>query len=522
MWVMAGAAVAFLVYLCLGLFFVSIPLAVVTVPLGVILGIGLAVVGAQLTLFGVEDSSSLYKPHDHIEAMGANRPVPVDDAWVVYFPGQAWRDGVAASHGSLVVYVGLTLGAADLVRKRMFGWGVVLLSLPVTVPIGAGWLAVPVGIAVGLAVGWAVGAVVTGVAWAAGSAAVVVLNLVDRVGRRLSRSTAACPNCYHVTPTPAYRCPGPHGELADSLHYDLRPGRQGVWWRRCGCGERLPTGVRRARRERLHPYCPLCHQRLHPDAGLATDVRIALVGAGSAGKTSVLAATLRGLDDRYAAENARFAPGNRASQARIEKLRADFLAGRPTTRTDPAMPPAGLLLHVVRGRRRALLQFFDIAGVLLSDPDDLAYLEHARALLLVVDPFALESVRTEAHELRPDLLDFAHPAPYAQEQAYQDVAIALRNTHMAHRQRLAVIVTKTDLLRELPLGKDLGRSSGEIRAWLLAQREDNLVLAAERDFGRVRFFRCGAVVNGETPVEAIRWLLSPEPFPLPSRSSDGG
>ena len=261
---------------------------------------------------------------------------------------------------------------------------------------------------------------------------------------------------------------------------------------------------------------------------MATDVRIALLGAGGAGKTSLLAATVSELADRYDAEGTRFAAGNRASRQRLERLRADFRDGRRVALTDPTVQSAGLLLHVVRGHRRALLQFFDTSGDVFGIPtvhDDLAYVEYARALLLAVDPFALETVRAEARRTRPDLLEYAHAASHGPEQAYQGVTVMLRNSDVAaHRQRLAVVVTKTDLLRELKVGESLGHTSAEIRDWLVRQREDNLVLAATRDFRRVRYFRCSSVRGGESPLDAVRWLLSPEPFPFPGavRSGDGG
>ena len=38
--------------------------------------------------------------------------------------------------------------------------------------------------------------------------------------RRVMRTDASCPQCYHVTPWPAYQCPG-----CPDKHHDMRPGR---------------------------------------------------------------------------------------------------------------------------------------------------------------------------------------------------------------------------------------------------------------------------------------------------------
>src|SRR5947207_3184538 len=104
-------------------------------------------------------------------------------------------------------------------------------------------------------------------------------------------SAATCPHCAEVTRLPAYRCPG---TACGSVHTDLRSGRLGVWRRRCACGTGLPTCVLRAGR-RLQAVCPHCDADLHPRAGLATDIRIAVAGGPGVGKTSLLRDSLSNL-----------------------------------------------------------------------------------------------------------------------------------------------------------------------------------------------------------------------------------
>jgi hypothetical protein len=218
----------------------------------------------------------------------------------------------------------------------------------------------------------------------------------------------------------------------------------------------------------------------------------------------------------------RVEPGDAGSVRRVAELREDLAAGREPVPTDPMTAPDALLLHLTKGWQRGLLQLFDASGDHLADPDrasELAYLDHVRALLFAVDPFGLRVVREQARQLRPDLLERARAATYPAEQAYQDAAIMLRNANVARGQRIAVIVTKTDLLGELPVGQQLGRTSAEIRDWLTAQKEDNLVLAAERDFRRARFFRCAGALGAdrESALAGVRWLLSGEPFRVPGQ-----
>src|SRR5205085_9317640 len=73
------------------------------------------------------------------------------------------------------------------------------------------------------------------------------------------------------------------------IHRDLRPGRLGVWNRRCQCGTPLPTTVRRAAAAAtLTSVCSNCSRPLYERAGLAQDARIALSGGPGVGKTQLL------------------------------------------------------------------------------------------------------------------------------------------------------------------------------------------------------------------------------------------
>ena len=87
------------------------------------------------------------------------------------------------------------------------------------------------------------------------------------------------PARYHVTPRPAYRCPG-----CARLHRDVRPGGLGLFTRRCECGTLLPTMVLRAAWH-LQAVCQKCGEPLRPGSAALRDVRIPIFGDTSAGKT---------------------------------------------------------------------------------------------------------------------------------------------------------------------------------------------------------------------------------------------
>jgi hypothetical protein len=169
-----------------------------------------------------------------------------------------------------------------------------------------------------------------------------------------------------------------------------------------------------------------------------------------------------------------------------------------------------------------MLHIFDAAGEALADFDqnaELAYLDRARALVFVLDPFSIADVRDRYAARDPERIRRANPAQGDPEASYNATVGRLR----AHGvdtggQRLAFVVTKRDLLDEVVDGDD----QAGIRAWLVEQRLDNLAIAAERDFGAVRYFFVSAtegIRSGEVE-QPFRWLLAADRVPLPAPIAD--
>src|SRR5947208_11486502 len=95
-------------------------------------------------------------------------------------------------------------------------------------------------------------------------------------------------------------------------------------------------------------------------------------------------------------------------------------AGAPPT-TAPSRPPVAVTLELRDGRRRAFVHVFDAAGEALADPDQnhgFAYLDRARTLAFVLDPFSIQELRDRFGATRADLFTRANPAREAPEDAY--------------------------------------------------------------------------------------------------------
>jgi hypothetical protein len=530
--VLALAGVAVYLYLCmLAVVFATTPLTLAAVVGGVLAGVAVTLIHTLAVLAG-RSGTELRTPADVAAGRLAGRVRPRqvrrDRSWPQYFAIQVGLDlerAVGQSRRSV-----MTLWSAS---RRAVGRVPTLVALalwPVVVPVAVFLLAYTAGTVVGVTAVLVVVAAVTAVAWSAGMLTVGLLRAVDRVWQLLARAGGSCPRCHEVSRLPAYRCPGPHPaeDRRDGwdLHRDVRPGQLGVLWRRCGCGTRLSTMVLRASRS-MQPCCPRCGEPLHRGAAVDTDVRIPVFGAASAGKTHLIMAGLVTLLRSAGGGKLRISTADERSE-RLYRGYAELVdAGGSAPKTDPAQPAVALTLRLHNGLRRAMLHVYDAAGEALADPDQhgrFAYLDYARTFVFVIDPFSIKEVRDQFAGTFAELFALANAAADDPELSYQ-VTVGRLRAHgvRTERKRLAFVVSKRDLLDELPIAQRLDGESGSIRRWLMDRRLDNLVTAAERDFREVRFFVASAKRHRDaaSAVEPFRWLLAcervgvPEPRPEP-------
>ena len=351
--------------------------------------------------------------------------------------------------------------------------------------------------------------------------------------RRIARHTdAACMNCLHVTPWPAYACPG-----CGRPHHNVMPGDLGTLYRTCGnCGTRFPTLPSRTawhataicKREE-------CQQPLPQGAGAVTDIRVPVFGDTAAGKTRFLFASLNSLlaDLDQAHIKYEYLDANSRSQAelRLKAIRAND--DMPKT---PEAPATAINLRLHEGRRSNLIHLFDAAGEQFSKPGNwdfeqpsrgtnygsLRFMEDGQALAYVLDPFSVGLIRDQAAAGDQAILAEVNPAQKDPEIAYSEVVNRLRGNGVPIKaQRLAVIVSKTDLLRKAGLAVPV--DSADIAAWLTENSAHNLVLASAREFCEVRFFTVASMDasagRGDDPGVPLRWLLAVHGVKVPGGSA---
>jgi hypothetical protein len=344
-----------------------------------------------------------------------------------------------------------------------------------------------------------------------GSTAVLLRGAESSWHKRM-QTEASCPRCYHVTPRPAYRCPG-----CSKLHRDVRPGRLGLFTRRCECGTLLPTMVLRAA-WRLAAVCQKCGAPLRPGAAALRDVRIPILGDTSAGKTRFMYAALDSLVDITARAHIPVGFPDEESQDQATVALDLIRSGRNTVKTSQVLPTA-LTCRVGTGLGSTLVHLFDTAGEYYRNGqlhDSLGFLDHGHGLVYVLDPFSVGAVR---NLMAGQNVSLAHAATGDPETAYGEVVSRLRDSGVeAAGQRLAVVVSKADLLSAG--GLELPDDSAAIADWLMSVGIHNLVLSVQREFAEARFFAVASLAARQTgrshdPGAPLRWLLASRGVRLP-------
>jgi hypothetical protein len=271
--------------------------------------------------------------------------------------------------------------------------------------------------------------------------------------------------------------------------------------------------------------CKRCKAALPAGAGAVRDIRVPVFGDISAGKTRFLYASLSSL--MVTAEDAGLGVDfpDEDSQEQAEFGLGVIRSGRETAKTSTNAQVA-LTCRLGSGRRSELVHLFDAAGEHFRSarrPDALRFLDDGQGLVYILDPFSIEAVRKQIGGVDAPAVRLAHAAAGDPELTYDEVASRLRDTGVpASRGRLAVVISKADLLRSA--GLDLPAGSQAIAQWLWDHGVHNLVMAARRDFAEVRFYTVASQVispgGPDDPGAPLRWLLRVHGSRLPADPAD--
>jgi hypothetical protein len=348
-------------------------------------------------------------------------------------------------------------------------------------------------------------------------AAGLALRAVDSTTRRVKGIRTSCPSCHQRVNYPSYKC---SGAGCGRRHRDVRPGRYGVIKRRCACGTLLPTLLLIGSGSgRMQAYCPHCKEPMPSSSGTLQEVVIPVLGATAAGKTRLMTALVMGVLDGHAGYgvDAQFADDETetAYEALAAKLRAGVHTWKTIKTKDAPLRGYSLRVRPPSGAVR-MFRIFDAPGELVAKSEslrELRYIKVARTFLFTLDPLSVGAVweslepraRVDNKGLRSDVApDFVFG------QLVQNIE---GHGVQTKRARLAVALTKNDLVRGCAALAGVGEESEDIRHWLEGPAGlDGMVRAMRHSFAEVRFFRTSSwLERGEIDdnvLELADWILA--------------
>ncbi|TDC71905.1 hypothetical protein E1200_00640 [Actinomadura sp. GC306] len=446
-------------------------------------------------------------------------PSPVPEpkiAYRHYLLGQVWRDWWTISRTVVPqVYRTARSVLVRLTRLLLGGfWG--FFVFPVWLALCAGIVAAAVPAAVFVLALTVLYGLVAAAGLAVWLVCALALAALERLFMMYGRILQTCPHpfCYERIGLPEYECPG-----CGARHPRLTPGSGGAFRHVCRCGARLPTTVPLGR-FRLAAYCPHCGGRLPERIGRVRVEPLPFVGGPAAGKTTFMVLGIRALHARARAVHGRLAfVEQRHAQAYAGAIR-EFSRGGRLAKTGPELPLATMVDVELPGRARRILYLFDPAGehyTGATEVESLRYLEHSEALLFVVDPFALPQLRGS---LTGDEREFVDRAAASSEEdpadTLQRVLNELRSRpDQGHQKRVAVVVTKTDLLARTEIGRGLGdagpHDEAGLREWLGDIGLGNTVRTLDQLAGQVRYFASGLATEPADVADLLGWVTGLAP-----------
>ena len=441
-------------------------------------------------------------------------PADADPAVLEYFYGPAVAD---AEHAVQVAY--------DDCRSFLnSGAGAVVSSFDTDAPLLSG----PIGVggAIGMAAGAALGTVaatgcvliqlvVVGLSTGVMRTIGAVLRAVDSAVLRIKNIRMICPVCSERVAYPGYLCPGPG---CTRRHRDVRPGRFGIFRRRCQCDTTLPTLLLFGS-SRMDAFCPNHGHLLEYRPGESPEIVLPFFGATGAGKTRLLYSMVTQLRawDAEGLLGAEFADSDTTRELRAAE---GILRSGSSTSLTPVKLPRAHVIRLTTGKNTRILHMFDAAGERFYHSDrtqELLYLGQARTLILVIDPLSVDSfwaalTPDRQAELAPMRSDAPSP-DLAYQQTHQE--IEAMGVHL-RQVRLAVVFSRGDLVDP---------PDGDIAAWACHELGlGNLIRSTRLNFKETRFFVTAAKMRPDGVIDEsvsalMRWILADGGVALPGGKS---
>ncbi|MFC4532311.1 TRAFAC clade GTPase domain-containing protein [Sphaerisporangium dianthi] len=399
------------------------------------------------------------------------------------------------------------LAVAAVTRRLMSNvQGFFVFPIWLGLVVGVAAAAIPLAaVAAALTAAYALVAVAGLVLWLA---CLLLLLGVETVFMRVRRILQTCPHpqCYARISLPEYACP-----TCGRRHRHLRPNRDGVFRHVCRCGTRLPTAIVLGR-FRLPAYCPECGRALPPRIGRARIEPLPFIGGPDAGKTTFMVLAINALHRVVKDAQGRAGFVVEGDEIAFSRLRRELRLGK-VSKTTTRAPSATMVDVTLPGSRtrsgNRILYLFDPSGegfTGATQVEAMSYLAHGEAMLIVVDPFALPLVQHGLSDAERHALQRAGVvlSPEDPSDTFQRVRNELAARADGGRQkRVAVVVTKVDLLHATAVGHDADR----LPEWFDGVGLGNMVRDLARTAAEVRYLASGLPADEAAIAELLAWLI---------------
>ncbi len=375
----------------------------------------------------------------------------------------------------------------------------------------------------------------------------VVVVTADGIYYRTHKIESRCANrkCQEVIRMPVYCCPKCHTQ-----HKKLRPGRWGIFHRKCTCGELLPCLVHGKckpsdiERAALQTLCPKCGSAI---SGQSRPLGVALLGGVNAGKTTFKTAFLFNfINEMAVSHKIKTEFTSRETQLEFSDIEKYYRGVRtvPETRPDPVRGYDVTvfefsLLHQNFPDPR-IIQIYDMPGEVFENDnaqDRMDHFAYVEGLVFLLDPYSLQAVagNDETGEMRIGMMDM--------ETLADRLIDALKKVPGVHKRGnkftipIAVCINKVDTpaLKNrigMPAVEKLMKAHPDqftdefttldylCRAFMAFNGKSNAMMTIDNAFTTVHYFSCssmgyvpssskhGVRFQPENVSAAVCWLFS--------------
>ena len=332
--------------------------------------------------------------------------------------------------------------------------------------------------------------------------------ILDYLYRVKEKIFAPCPNpdCHKKSNLPIYHCP-----KCGVAHTRLWPSKYGIWNRTCECGKKIPCTFFNGR-GKLRATCPHCHNEINTEEG--TPLIVPIVGAPYAGKSTYLYSMLDSLMSEF--KNRGYKIESKINQRLIDDSIRSLSSGELRKTVDNDTKAVDLIIS--KGSIKYAIYFYDVAGEAFNASKNIEghkFYGYFSAMIFVLDPFAVEQIRTEYYnQFKKHLnnLSNANANTYDNTLGLNEVLATLtRNLAENYdikdkekvNQSLAVIIPKTDLFTDKILSTDK-----ECRSFLTKFGQKSFVDQLEWKFKNMRFFNVVSKgKNSKGVLQPFDWIL---------------